>query len=456
MAYTSGTASNYVDLLARLESFLTTNPSLIAAGQAWTTLRYAYGVTPSTFTGRIAFSSSTNGTNFLDAPPSVLPATYYRARILGEITVPETGNYVFGVDGDDCIDLLIDGNLAAGWYGSHAQEGGFSHNETIALTAGVHTFAVRFTQGTGGRAASIGWRKPGDASITVIPAASLSNMTLSWSEYVSAAPTTTGGMDSLFNQKQLLMKAPGLSGTEEIFVGIVPYESVTSDYYNWAIMASLGHNASADYGGQPYKSGDMRIYLWNDPIPYWFVANGNRVIMIARVDSTYQIMYLGKFLPYMLPNQYPYPVLVCGTHNSAGSRYSSVNYDFSSILHPGAGCQMYYVDGTWKTVKNRYEQSGYSQWTEGVNVWPTAQLSGSMNILDGALSWPDGGYTLLPLILEMNTPVSNVLGEVDGIMWVSGHQNASENIINVGGQDYLVVQDVWKQNRRDYMAVRLA
>lgn len=454
MAWVTGTATNYIDLLSKLESFLTTNATLVGLGQNWTTLRYSYGVAPSTFTGRIAFGSSL-GATILDAPPAELPATNYNGMITGEFTAPLNGSYDFGIDGDDCVDLIIDGNLVAGWYGAHTQANNFSHFETIALTAGVHTFAVRFTQGSGGRAVSLGWRKPGDGSIDVIPGASLSNMTLTWATYGGATPTTTGGMDSLFSQKHLLMKAPGLSGTDEIFVGIQPFENVTGDRYNWRLQSSLGYNAANDWAGQPYKSGIPIIYLWNDPITYWFIANGNRVIMIAKVDTIYQIMYLGKFLPYFLPTQYPYPVICCGTHSSETSRWSDYNYDFSSILNPGSGCQMFYVDGTWKPIQNRYAQSGWYSWQNGyINVWPTGSNN---NFLDNSLAWPDGGYTLLPLILEMDSGgVKNVLGEVDGILWVSGHQNSSENVIDVGGQNYLVVQDVWKTGRREYMAVRLS
>lgn len=455
MAWTSGTATNYIDLLSKLEAFLTTNSTLVGLGQNWTTLRYSYGVSPTAYTGRIAFGSTTNGTTILDAPPAELPATYYKGMITGTLTAPLTGSYNFGVDGDDCIDLIIDGNLVAGWYDAHTQAGDYSHFETVTLSAGTHTFAVRFTQGASARAVSIGWQKPGDGSIAVIPAASLSAMTLSWADYAGSAPTTTGGMDGLFSQKHLLMKAPGLSGTEEIFVGFQPFENVTSDYYNWRIMSSLGYNSAADYSGQPYKCTNSILYFWNDAIPYWFVANGNRCILVAKVGTTYQIMYLGKFLPYFLPTQYPYPVLCCGTHNSEASRWSAADYNFSSILNPGSGCMMYYIDGTWKTIQNRYAQSGTYVWQNGqINIWPTG--SNNNNVLDYSLSWPDGGYSLLPLILEMDMGTTNVLGEVDGIFWISGHQNSSENIVTVSGQNYLVVQDVWKTGRREYMAVRLA
>ena len=453
MAWATGTATNYLDLLSKLETFLTSNSTLVGLGQNWTTQRYSAGVAPTTFTGRIAFGSPTNANTFLDAQPGVLPATYYKAKIFGTLTAPLTGDYTFGIDADDCVDLLIDGNLVAGWYGSHAGADAFTHNETVNLTSGTHTFEIRFLQSSGNYGVSLGWQKPGDGSIAIIPAGSLSSMQLQWSAYAGSMPNNTSEMDGLWAEKELVIKAPGLSGTENIYVGIQPYKNVTGDYYNWKVMGAVGYAPTLDFDNQPYKSTNAIIYLWNDPMTYWFIANGNRCIVVAKVDTIYQIMYLGKFLPYFLPTQYPYPVLACGTHTSTTSRWSAYNHDFSSIFSPGAGCFMYYIDGTWKQVRNRYNNGGWYNWDDGqVNVWPT---SSNNNFRGNSLAWPDGGYTLLPLVLESGAP-NNVLGEIDGIYWVSGHQNSSENVITVSGQNYLVVQDVWKTARDEYMAIKLA
>lgn len=463
MAYVTGIATNYIDLLDKLEAFLTGNASLVAAGQNWTTLRYSDGVDPVTYSGRIAFGSSQNGVTSLDVPPPMLPSTYYKARIKGTLVAPETGTYVMAIDGDDCIDLLIDGNLVASWYGSHSAEGGYSHQQTLALGAGNHTFEVRFVQAASSSLTSFGWRLPSGGTIEPVPAGSLTGMTLSWAAYGGAVPTTTATMDALFDQKQLIMKAPGLSGTDQIFIGIQPYSNVTGDYYNWSMTSFLGYSATDDVSTQPYSSPKSQLYLWNDQIKYWFVANGNRVIIVTKVSSVYQIGYIGKFLPYCLPTQYPYPVLVSGTHTSTTGRYSNADFDYSSILCPGAGTYFYYIDGTWKMIRNYYHSGGtrapvttLGASEPSAQMWPTSPRDHTSDLLANTLAWTDGGYTLLPLVIDMHNPVYNVLGEVDGIMWVSGHQNASENIINVGGEDYLVVQNVWITSRADYMAVRLS
>lgn len=458
MAWTSGTASSYIDLLDRFATFATSDASLVASGQNWTVLRNTWDGNVSTFTGRIAFGTSTNGVTVLDSLPAAFGSrtTYMSGFIEGVLTIPSDGSYTIGIDGDDCIDLLLDGNLVAGWYGSHGAAGYYSRNQILNLTAGTYKFRVRFVQSSGDVTLSLGWKKPGDTSYEPIPGASLSDMQLSWNVYASTVPTSTSAMDALFGGKYYVMKAPGMSGTDEIFVSIAPYGNVTNDIYNWSIRGAVGYSSEGGSAGQPYSSGAKYLYLWNDPIPYWFIVNGNRAIVIAKVSNIYQTAYFGKYLSYFLPTQYPYPVLIAATCSDAGGRWSSANYNYSSILNPGQwGSCMYYIDGTWKEVCNRYEQNGSAEgYTSQVNVWPTTTLTPNSS-LGNSLTWTDGGYTLLPLILNMESNVRNVLGEVDGIFWVSGHQNGSENIINVGGQDYIVVQDVYKTNRSDYMAVRL-
>ena len=56
---------------------------------------------------------------------------------------------------------------------------------------------------------------------------------------------------------------------------------------------------------------------------------------------------------------------------------------------------------------------------------------------------------LLPFILAG-------LGEMEGCYCVPGYANAVENIINVGGVDHLVVQDVFRTGYSDYWALKLA
>jgi hypothetical protein len=79
----------------------------------------------------------------------------------------------------------------------------------------------------------------------------------------------------------------------------------------------------------------------------------------------------------------------------------------------------------------------------------------------------DGTYPLLPIVLHSDEGNSgtypnitivnpNIWGELDGVLAVTGHANASENIVTVGRTDYLVVQNINRTTKTDFFAVKLA
>ena len=68
----------------------------------------------------------------------------------------------------------------------------------------------------------------------------------------------------------------------------------------------------------------------------------------------------------------------------------------------------------------------------------------------------DGSYLLEPLmILENSDQSPAIYGQIDGLYRISGQGNSAESIIEVGGINHLVVQDVSRTSRGDYCALRL-
>jgi hypothetical protein len=52
---------------------------------------------------------------------------------------------------------------------------------------------------------------------------------------------------------ELILKGEGLSGTEEIFVGIRTYENVSADYYNVAVAGFTGYEHLGSSAGYARK-----------------------------------------------------------------------------------------------------------------------------------------------------------------------------------------------------------
>jgi len=90
----------------------------------------------------------------------------YLTVISGTLSVVTEDDYKFAVDGDDAVEVIIDGALVAGKYGS----GGFSNNTNnagvIHLAAGSHTVEFRHIESTGGDGYKLQWQKSsGSASL---------------------------------------------------------------------------------------------------------------------------------------------------------------------------------------------------------------------------------------------------------------------------------------------------
>ena len=224
---------------------------------------------------------------------------------------------------------------------------------------------------------------------------------------------------------ELVLKGVGLAGMDEIYVAI--QSEVGVDYGNWKMRGYVGFNPAVNFDSQYNCSGVFYSCLMSTVMPYWIVANGRRIVMVAKTGNYYEMMHLGLFLPYATPGQYPYPLLVGGSINSS-NRWSSLptgrNHLPKSMGYSGAH---FLATGVWTSTSY---------------MWPSSWAS-------SARECPDGTYPLIPYII-------NGLGEMDGCYCVPGYNNAAENIITAGGVDHLVVQDVYRTSYGDYWALKLA
>lgn len=265
-------------------------------------------------------------------------------------------------------------------------------------------------------------------------------------------------------ENELILLGSGLSGGDEIYVGVSGYYSVGGDYYNWRLNAFTGFDAGRDFDSQlgailsTYGGGPV-VPMWNSSMTYWLVANGRRIILVTKVSGRYEAMYLGFILPYATPTQFPYPVLVGGSL----AVYTANRWSEDSNLHrhfvdPITGALTGYSparlrkpDGTWGRIIN------YQDTNVPLKTWPyNAAASYSPLRVATTLS---GDYTLFPiLIYEGATGGStyNVYGELDGCYWVTGWNNAAENVITISGDNYLVVQNVYRTGLSDYWALKLS
>lgn len=272
-----------------------------------------------------------------------------------------------------------------------------------------------------------------------------------WQLLADSSPSAVAG--------EFYLKAPGLAGTDEIYMSLYSFESPGSDVYNMGVRGATAYDPAFNGGNQPGSSPFKYLTLWQNAIPYTLVANGRRFILIAKVSTIFANMYCGHILPYATEDEYPYPLYIAGNAHT-NYRWSQTGYWVGSPWDPSgassgyngasAACLRHY-DGQWVNFQNYYDSSGNR--TNSVSltakVWP-------WHFFDFAHGRGfDGGYALHQGILSDSANGGNVYGELQGVYFVSGFGNASENTIVVDGKTYLVTQNTWRTGRSEYAAILL-
>lgn len=229
--------------------------------------------------------------------------------------------------------------------------------------------------------------------------------------------------------------APGLSGKEHIYLSIEPVADAAKDHYYFALRGSIAFIEGNPIYGQPSV---VTAYtpLINAPMNYWISANGQRAIVVVRVASVYMLMYLGKFLPYATPSQYPYPVIVSGMTLTKNYRYSS--NELSHIMRPLYSCGYLYTPNNISLIIKTYNSREFTM--------PSTAYRNFEKPVN------NDNPLLIPAVMINNT-IKDTFGELDGLFWVSGFGVKSEDILIDNGKKYLVFQNAYRVDFNNFCAM---
>lgn len=95
------------------------------------------------------------------------PTDFFAARLIGTITLPESGEWAFGLGSDAGARLLIDGELVVNDDANHSFR--FASG-SVTLEAGAHQFEVQYLERDYSQGLVATWRGPGVPYEQVIPA----------------------------------------------------------------------------------------------------------------------------------------------------------------------------------------------------------------------------------------------------------------------------------------------
>ncbi len=266
---------------------------------------------------------------------------------------------------------------------------------------------------------------------------------------------------------EMIAHGPGLSGDIDTYIGI-KLENGTigaGDYFNWLLQGFTGYSSVDDFGDQPGAMSAINpphILLWNDPIDYWFFANGRRIIVVANVGGiVYEMCYLGLLLPYATPTQYAYPLVIGGTWGQADGtdgRYSDVTVEHSAFWDDRNTANAWANDGTCKvmysTIWSSYNNKASSPYSERhVNPWGR-YFSSQELIWQDLRGQLDSGYTLFPAIVVNQDPVIGMLGELQGLYGVAADTPVVLDVVTIDTEDYIVFPNVFRTAAYSYCAVK--
>lgn len=241
---------------------------------------------------------------------------------------------------------------------------------------------------------------------------------------------TTLRYDTVSANRELILKSLGLSGAEEIYVGFQTYQSTTGDYYNLLCATFTGYVSGNAFAAQPgFKGSGCPAH--NNAITYFMAANAQRIVACLKVGTpVYEHFYVGKMFPYARPGEYPSPLVNASMFNGAElKRFSDATQQFPypGYYYDTTNCYLWLRDlaGNWNKV-----------WS-----YPFTNRNSSSNALAGpqtsnCMVPADVYYQLEPIILgqqDGTSNPSNIWGELDGVYYCSGFNNAVENVVQMGG-----------------------
>lgn len=280
------------------------------------------------------------------------------------------------------------------------------------------------------------------------------------------------------NETDIVLRGPGLSGQDQVYVSLRLNQDVPSDAYWLELRGATGVIPNAEQYSEHVNvtPNSVRMFMDVGNYQYWFVANGRRFMVVLKISTVFQACYAGLFLPYATPLSYPYPLFIGGSagpedpqgptnwRSEDDNHRHFVTPDYDTSVNDGTdtGAWLLGPAGTWLRVANwgtigdvvvSPERTWGDYFYSDDNIGSTYNRIGVMTRL---MDCYGGDRLLTPFTLIQRNPDTQMLGILDGAYKCQGVANAAENIITQNGVDHLVVQNVFRSNFNDFWAMGMA
>jgi hypothetical protein len=291
------------------------------------------------------------------------------------------------------------------------------------------------------------------------------NPGLDWDILMERDTVNDTGLENPFSgseHKEVILRNRGLSGQEQVIVGLREWEYPGGNAYGWNLNVYTYFSEGMEWNANSVNHGrDAYNSTWNtwtelptipfvdDTIYYWFFSNRQRIVVVAKVQSNYESCYLGFGRRYSAPSKYGYP-LVC-----KGSIYGTNNYSVTNDQRTGLARNDWDEDGYPLMVVNpggEYVDShGLTVWENGCKLLPMSVWDDS----DVLIAAPTTGKVWAMPTMIARPSTNSLFMDLDGVVSLVGTGIQSEDLIrdNENGKKYLVFPDVYRSGHADFFGV---
>ena len=264
------------------------------------------------------------------------------------------------------------------------------------------------------------------------------------------------------SDSELILKGKGLSGTDEIFVGVRRSWSTGAAIANWELTGARGYSPGMTYNEQPVTiPAGRRPYLsmWSGDIPYWISVTSRKITITIRNNTYYSAAYLGLGIPWGSPKNQSYFLVIGGSNGGRYPDWTTLAPDNSNYWGARAdhgnysSCQALWRDGSWQGHLARPSNSRGQAWSDtwtnssSPSIWPF-RGNGMREVRENL----DGSVAALPVTLYPD------LGELDGIYAISGYGGVQpEDIVYqpTTGKRFVAVTNTYRNSTEDFSMMEL-
>ncbi len=263
--------------------------------------------------------------------------------------------------------------------------------------------------------------------------------------------------------KQVILQNTGDSGQEQVLIGIREFQYPAGSGYGWDLNgyreyaegqvwnANMGETGLSSYSGTWERWNQLPMMpMIDDTMYYWFYSDRNRIIVVLKISSNYDSIYLGHGRRYGSPSEYPCPLVVSGS-STAYFIYSSTDstrrfaVDNSNDGSSEATLLIVEPDGSYNNsiLDTNYRPRHIPGNDKGFNTVATFTPAGCVISTPCYIS--DGRLTegFLPRCLM----------DLYGIYYLACDGIQSEDTVTINASRCRIFQNIHRVTHTDFMAV---